>query len=133
MFKSRMAALGWLTTAALLASAGTAVGTQAAAASPQSICGSGYYVQTSHALPGARAYLLYNGTSNCAVTIKTSSVGTPTRTTAGLQVQGSSWSYDTGMYSYYAGPVKQAAAGKCVRYFGFHGGQDYTSPFGHCG
>lgn len=107
--------------------------TQAAAQSPQSICGSGYYVQRQHNLPGAVAYQLYNGSSNCAVTIKTSSVGTPTTTTAGLQVQGSSWSYDTGDYRYYAGPVKASAAGKCVRYFGYHGGTSYTSPFGNCG
>ncbi len=140
MRASRLAVLGSVLAAAALASVGSAhaadVGTTAKAAaaqSPQSICGSGYYIQRQHALPGAVAYQLYNGSSNCAVTVKTSSVGTPTRTTAGLQVQGSTWSYDTGNYAYYAGPVKAAAAGKCVRYFGFHGGTSYTSPFGNCG
>ncbi len=64
----------------------------AAAATPQSICGSGYYVQRSHALPGAVAYQLYNGSYNCAVTIKTASVGKPTRVGAGLLIKGGSWS-----------------------------------------
>ncbi len=104
-----------------------------AKASPQSICGSGYTVQRSHRLPGAVAYQLYNGTYNCAVTIKTRSVGTPTRTTAGLQVRGSDWAYDIGNYRYHAGPVKQFGRGKCVRFFGYHGGVDYTSPWGNCG
>ena len=67
------------------------------------------------------------------MTIKSSSVGTPTRTSAGLQVTGSDWAYDTGDYSYYAGPVKQYGKGKCVRYFGYHGGQSYTSAWGNCG
>ncbi len=129
MFRSKIVALAALTGALLLVGSSSAQ----AAPTPQSICGSGYSVQTSHALTGARVYLLYNGSSNCVVTIKTSSVGTPTRTTAGLQVAGGQWAYDTGMYTQYAGPVKQAAAGKCVRYFGFHAGSEFTSPFGHCG
>lgn len=139
MRASRSVVLAGVLSTALLAGAGAAqagdrgAGAKAAAPSPQSICGSGYYVQRQHALPGAVAYQLYNGASNCAVTIKTASVGTPTKTTAGLQVQGRDWSYDTGDYAYYAGPVKASAAGKCVRYFGFHGGTSYTSPFGNCG
>jgi hypothetical protein len=100
---------------------------------PQGVCGSGYYVQRSHALSGATVYQLYNGSYNCAVTIKTSSIGSPTRTTAGLQVSGLDWAYDTGDYRYYAGPVKQYGKGKCVRYFGYHGGVSYTSPWGNCG
>ena len=99
---------------------------------PQGVCGSGYSIQRSHALNGARVYQLYNGSTNCVVTIKTASVGKATRTTAGLQVAGSNWAYDTGDYKYYAGPVKQYAAGKCVRYFGYHGGTAYTSPWGNC-
>ncbi|MFY1650714.1 hypothetical protein ACN27J_07440 [Solwaraspora sp. WMMB762] len=104
-----------------------------AAYTPEGVCGSGYYVQRSYPLPGARVYQLYNGSSNCVVTIKTASVGTPTRTTAALQVSGSDWSTDTGDYRYYAGPVRVPAAGKCVRYFGYHGGTSYTSPWGNCG
>jgi len=139
MRASRLAVLGGLIMALLLGSAGAAQAGQIdsakarAAASPQSVCGSGYYVQRSHRLPGAVAYQLYNGTTNCAVTIKTASIGKATRTTAGLQVSGSSWSYDVGNYRYYAGPVKQRGRGKCVRYFGYHGGANYTSPWGNCG
>jgi hypothetical protein len=139
MRASRGVVLASVLAAALLGGVGSAqageqaAGANAAAQSPQSICGSGYYVQRQHKLPGAIAYQLYNGSSNCAVTIKTASIGTPTRTTAGLQVQGASWSYDTGDYAYYAGPVRAKAAGKCVRYFGYHGGTSYTSPFGNCG
>jgi hypothetical protein len=99
---------------------------------PQGVCGSGYTVQRSHALTGAVAYQLYNGSYNCAVTIKTSQVGTATRTTAGLQVSGGNWAYDTGDYKYYAGPIKQYGKGKCVRFFGYHGGTSYTSPWGNC-
>ncbi|HSX01863.1 MAG TPA: serine/threonine protein kinase [Candidatus Saccharimonadia bacterium] len=99
---------------------------------PQGVCGSGYTVQRSHVLNGAVVYQLYNGTYNCVVTIKTAQIGTATRTTAGLQVSGSDWAYDTGDYRYYAGPVKQYGRGKCVRYFGYHGGTSYTSPWGNC-
>jgi hypothetical protein len=135
---SRFAVLGALGAAMLVGGVGTAqaeTGAQARAAAytPQSVCGSGYYVQRKHALPGAVAYQLYNGTYNCAVTIKTKSVGKPTRTTAGLIVTGSSWAYDTGNYRYYAGPVKQRGRGKCVRYFGFHGGRNFTSSWANCG
>jgi eukaryotic-like serine/threonine-protein kinase len=137
---TRALVLGVLAGALSLGAVGAAQGAEskqpqarAAAYTPQGVCGSGYYVQRSHRLPGAVAYQLYNGTYNCAVTIKTASVGTATRTTAGLQVTGSSWAYDTGNYRYYAGPVKQYGRGKCVRFFGFHGGQNYTSPWGNCG
>lgn len=105
---------------------------QAAAYTPQGLCGGGYYVQRSHALPNARVYQLYNGSHNCVVTIKTGQLSQATTTTAGLQVEGQNWSYDTGNYTSYAGPVKQLASGKCVRYFGFHGGESFTSAWGNC-
>ena len=140
MHRSRLAVLGGLIVALVLGSAGAAqaaqIDTQARAArayTPQGICGSGYYVQRSRALPGARVYLLYNGATNCVTTIKTASVGTPTRTTAGLQVRGRDWSYDVGNYRYYAGPVKEYARGKCVRFFGYHRGENVTSAWGNCG
>jgi hypothetical protein len=53
------------------------------------------------------------------VTRKTAqSVGTKTTTDAYLRVKGSDWKYDSGRYEYYAGPVKKAAAGRCVMYYG---------------
>jgi hypothetical protein len=104
----------------------------ATAPTPQSICGNGYYVQRQHALPGAKVYQLYNGSYNCVVTIK-NNPGSATRTTAGLKVGNGAWSYDTGGYTTYAGPVKQYAKGSCVSYFGFHGGESFTSQPGSCG
>jgi hypothetical protein len=119
--------------AAALCLAAMPAANASAAPSPESICGAGYSVQRSHALPNARVYQLYNGSHNCVVTIKTGQTGKATRTSAGLQVQGGEWAYDTGDYTSYAGPVKQYAAGKCVRFFGFHGGQNFTSAWGNCG
>ncbi|MFI5936316.1 hypothetical protein [Actinoplanes sp. NPDC051494] len=100
---------------------------------PQGVCGSGYSVQRSHALPGATTYQLYNGSSTCVVTIKSQQRGTATKITAGLLVKGGSWAYDTGNYTYYAGPVKQKSKGKCVAYFGYAKGKSYTSPYANCG
>jgi amino acid transporter len=102
-----------------------------AAASPGAVCGAGYYVQRSHDLPGARVYQLYNGNTNCVVTVK-DNAARATRTSAGLQVAGGNWAYDTGDYVSYAGPVKQYAKDKCVRYFGYHGGANFTSAWGNC-
>lgn len=114
---------------------GTPVSAQAATNpyTPRGLCGSDYRVQRSHALTGATAYQLFNGRYNCAVTIKTTSIGRPTKVTAGLRVRGAGWAYDTGEYAYYAGPIKQYGVGKCVRYFGFHRGTSYTSAWGNCG
>ncbi|UQU65796.1 hypothetical protein COUCH_05615 [Couchioplanes caeruleus] len=97
------------------------------------VCGSGYNVQRSHKLPGATAYQLYNGTTTCVVTLKTTSLGKATKVTAGLQVKGGSWAYDTGAYTYYAGPVKQRSKGKCVRYFGYSKSSNFTSTWANCG
>jgi hypothetical protein len=121
-----------LTAAALVAT--TAVPASAAPAyTPAGVCGAGYKVQRSKTLPGAVTYQLYNGATTCVVTIKTADKGKSTRVTAGLQVKGGGWSYDTGDYKYYAGPVKRASKGKCVRYFGFSRGTSYTSTYANCG
>jgi eukaryotic-like serine/threonine-protein kinase len=100
--------------------------------SPQAVCGGGYRVQRSHVLPGAVVYQLYNGSTTCVTTIKTANVGTPTKITAGLQVRGGSWAYDTGAFKSYAGPEKQPSRGKCVRYFGYSKGRSYTSTWANC-
>ena len=105
----------------------------APAYTPQGVCGSGYSVQRSHALPGARTYQLYNGSSTCVVTIKSQQLGKATKITAGLLVKGGSWAYDTGNYAYYAGPVKQKSKGKCVAYFGYSKQKSYTSGYANCG
>ncbi|WP_084958732.1 M23 family metallopeptidase [Thermoactinospora rubra] len=103
---------------------------------PQQVCGSGYGVVDSAALGTAgTVYLLYNNSNgyNCVVTLKRTSLGTPTATTAYLEVQGSTRITDSGNYGYYAGPVRASAPGKCVRWGGKAGSYAYDSPFEHCG
>ena len=82
-----------------------------------------------------RVYLLYSSStgSNCTVTMKSTSVGIGTATTAYLEVKGSSRLTDSGSYKYYAGPKKAKAAGICVKWGGSAGGVSYGSPFEHCG
>lgn len=103
---------------------------------PQEVCGSGYNVVDSAALGGSgTAYLLYNSANgnNCVVTLKATSLGTATATTAYLEVQGSTRKTDSGNFSYYAGPVYANAPGKCVKWGGKAGSSAYDSPFEHCG
>ncbi|MEO3809841.1 M23 family metallopeptidase [Sphaerisporangium sp. B11E5] len=102
---------------------------------PQEICGSGYTVIDSAALTGGRTYLLYNSGNgnNCVTTLKTTSPGTAASMSAFLEPEGASRTTDSGSYGYYAGPVRRAAAGQCVKWGGSIGASSYTSPFEHCG
>ncbi|MDQ3404892.1 MAG: M23 family metallopeptidase [Actinomycetota bacterium] len=102
---------------------------------PEEACGSGYSVIDSAALgTSGRAYLLYNSNgNNCVTTIKSVSIGTPSPVSAFLEVQGSSRVTDSGSFAYYAGPVRKAAPGTCVKWGGSVGSSTYTSPFEHCG
>ncbi|MFC5813959.1 M23 family metallopeptidase [Nonomuraea harbinensis] len=103
---------------------------------PTSVCGAGYSVINSAALGTAgTVYLLYNASNgnNCVTTIKHSSIGTATATSAYLEVQGSARKTDSGNFSYYAGPVTAQAAGKCVKWGGKAGSSTHDSPFQHCG
>ncbi|MGV9305670.1 M23 family metallopeptidase [Nonomuraea sp. NPDC004354] len=103
---------------------------------PQEVCGAGYSVIDSAALGSSgTVYLLYNSGNgyNCVATMKSTSLGTATATTAYLEVQGSARITDSGNFSYYAGPVRAAAAGKCVRWGGKAGTATYDSPLEHCG
>ncbi|WP_338497647.1 spore-associated protein A [Streptomyces sp. SJL17-4] len=125
-----------------------------AASNPVSVCGSGYYVQSSHELgfyiqpgvpadrPQAIVYLLYNSSTgyNCVVTVVTGEqTGLPVN--AGIRVADGSWIQDPGNYNSYAGPVRVKAAGKCVQYMGSTRWwsssniytASYTSPLGWCG
>lgn len=99
---------------------------------PAEVCGSGYYVIDT-ALLGAAGHvdLLWNGESNCVVTLKTSSVGSPTPTSAYLEPSGASRSTDSGDYSYYAGP-ESAVAPTCILWGGSADGETYDSPSEHC-
>ncbi|MET7465894.1 M23 family metallopeptidase [Nonomuraea sp. NPDC005501] len=101
-----------------------------------SVCGSGYKVIDSAALgTSGTVYLTYNSSSksNCVATIKKTSLGTKTAASAYLEVQGKTRATDSGSFTYYAGPVRASAAGKCVKWGGKAGTATYNSPFEHCG
>ncbi|WP_258573694.1 serine/threonine-protein kinase [Actinomadura parmotrematis] len=102
---------------------------------PQQACnsgghGGGYYVQRSLAVSGGRAYLLYNSSGyNCAVTMKTRSVGKSSAVAVWIQRSGGAKVGDSGSYAWYAGPVYVSAAKKCVRF----GAGAAAAPYGNCG
>jgi hypothetical protein len=106
--------------------------------------GSGYRVIDSHSISGATIYLLWNGAYNCVATIKTVRIGSKSKTSAGLAVEGEygpGYYYldDVGSYRYYAGPFSKWAPGYCIQWGG--GATDangryreWRSPTGvHCG
>ncbi|MGW0807799.1 N-acetylmuramoyl-L-alanine amidase [Nonomuraea sp. NPDC002799] len=103
---------------------------------PESVCGTGYKVIDSAALGTAgTVYLLYNtgNGNNCVATIKKTSIGKASATSAYLEVQGKTRVTDSGNFAYFAGPVRAAAADKCVKWGGKVGTATYDSPFEHCG
>ncbi|THV31409.1 M23 family metallopeptidase [Glycomyces paridis] len=100
------------------------------------VCGSGYSQIDRHALGTVGAiFLMYNASNgyNCVVTLKYTSVGSPSAVSASLQVEGGTATKDSGNFSYYAGPVKKSAANKCVKWGGSVGSTTWTSAYGHCG
>ncbi|MFJ5722333.1 acetyltransferase [Streptomyces sp. NPDC093149] len=130
-------------TATLAASVGVmALGTmaapaQAAAADPVGLCGSGYSVIDSHKFQSVSGsvYLLYSASAgkNCVVTIR-NTAGKAAYMEAGLQVQNGATQYDSGSFTAYAGPVRLAAGGKCVKWGGMLGSDEsWTSGWSHCG
>jgi len=99
------------------------------------VCGSGYQSVASHSITGATIYLLYSNSAgeNCVVTLATKVSGKVSMS-ATLQVQGGNTGSDSGSYTYYAGPVKEAASGKCVMYGGGYNGQSWNSgSWSYCG
>jgi murein DD-endopeptidase MepM/ murein hydrolase activator NlpD len=99
---------------------------------PAQVCGSGYYVIDTARLGTAGAVdLLWNGGSNCVVTLKFANKGTATATSAYLEPQGVARKTDSGNYGYYAGPVT-ASAPTCIKWGGATGGVAYNSPSEHC-
>ncbi|SCL59994.1 Serine protease, subtilisin family [Micromonospora citrea] len=107
---------------------------------PVEACGSGYRVLASRPLATSagslrgRVYLLHNSSNanHCVVTMKATSLGTATEVAAYLEVQGSARRTDSGAFSYYAGPVRAAAGGKCIKWGGSTSGIAYDSPFERC-
>lgn len=100
--------------------------------SPRRVCGSSYFVVRDRGGIGGRAdrpityrgqvyghvYLLYSARTrqNCVVAIKSRYVGRRTWMSATLAVRNGRSETDRGYFTYYAGPVKLAAAGRCVKY-----------------
>ncbi|WP_034263977.1 hypothetical protein [Actinospica robiniae] len=119
-------------TGALVAAAGPA---QAASQSQAAaICGSGYYPVAEVPLSNSIIYVSYNGSTDCAVNIKTAFVGTPTSTYVYLFGPNGSWggnadngAWDGGSYSYYAGPVYTYAPHECVDFGGGDGVRTYDT------
>jgi murein DD-endopeptidase MepM/ murein hydrolase activator NlpD len=102
---------------------------------PEKVCGDGYKVIDSAALGSAGAvYLLFNSGNgnNCVATIKKTSLGKATAASAYLEVKDRPRVTDSGDFTYYAGPVRAAASGKCVKWGGKAGSATYDSPFEHC-
>lgn len=107
---------------------------------PADICGSGYSVIDKQPLTTAAGvkrgvvYLLYAADgSNCVVTVKSNTLDQKTAMSATLEVKGGTQQADKGTFQYYAGPVRAAADGICVKWGGTIGGLTYQSAFEHCG
>jgi hypothetical protein len=103
---------------------------------PEKVCGSGYTVIDSAALGSAgKVYLLFNKSNgkNCVTTMKSTSLGKASATSAYLEVKGKSRITDSGNFAYYAGPVVAAGSKQCVKWGGKVGATAYDSPFEHCG
>jgi hypothetical protein len=107
---------------------------------PERVCGAGYKQIDRADLRSRDAgfgtvYLLYNAANgfNCVVTLKSRSIGQKTPASAYLEVQGQKRATDAGQFTFYAGPVRLPAAGRCVRWGGSHGSARRDMPFGHCG
>jgi hypothetical protein len=115
-----------------------------AVSSPIAVCGGGkYHVVDKHAFKKkdkhghlhtlATTYLLYNGSSNCVITWKaqpdTKYVG------AGiLKVGNTKWTWQSGHFRTYAGPVRLKAKGACIAWAGAYDSTVYwTKHWGHCG
>lgn len=101
---------------------------------PVDVCGTSYRIIDSVRLGTAGTVnLLWDGaaSSNCVVTLKMSSVGTATATSAYLEPSGSTRTTDSGNFTHYAGPVKRSAP-SCVKWGGSAGGVAYNSPSEHC-
>jgi hypothetical protein len=96
------------------------------------VCGSGYSVIDSHDLGAATIYLLYNAGNNCVVTLVHNGNGA-VGLNATLSVQGGGSGTNPGLFQWYAGPVRLAAASDCVMWGGSYESAAWTSGWSHCG
>lgn len=110
----RGAGAALITSATLVGSLAMA-GPANAASTPIEACGGGSYHEIDHHdLSGARIDLLYNGTTNCVVMWKTTSIGSELFVGAALKLADGDLKAQGGQYKFYAGPIKVNAAGKCI-------------------
>jgi hypothetical protein len=129
---------GAMTVAATLV-AGIALAAPASAATnpytQYSVCGSGYHELDHHALTSSVVYLMYNGATDCVVTIKTKYIGTKTDTESILEVRSNPIEVadDEGNYAYYAASSVRAP-GICIKWGGMDRDSVWESPvWDHCG
>lgn len=103
--------------------------------SPTQVCGSGFYVQRSKAFPGGETFQLYNNVTgeNCVVTMKTTDIGKATPVSVTLDVMSGGSKTASGIFEYYAGPVKLPAKGKCVKFSGSVGVTGTSADWANCG
>ncbi|MGH8880931.1 MAG: M23 family metallopeptidase [Stackebrandtia sp.] len=105
---------------------------------PEEVCGSGFSELEATELKDGdtvvgKVHLLANSAGDkCATTLKYTSVGQASAVAAYLEPEGGTRTEDTGDFKYYAGPVTQAAAGKCVSWGGSVGGVAFDGEPGHC-
>ena len=115
--------------AAVVVGAGPAQA-ESSASYAASICGSGYSPDAAYGagagLQGGTIYVSYNGSTDCAVLIKTAYVGTPTETWVYIALDssgtggygGNDGPRDDGNFSSYAGPVYVYAPHTCIEVAG---------------
>ncbi|MFI7698595.1 protein kinase [Nonomuraea sp. NPDC049480] len=102
---------------------------------PTAVCGAGYKVVASRALGfDATVYLLYNAGArkNCVVTMSRFVYPRRVQMNATLQVKGGSSGQNPGNFTAYAGPVRLAAAKKCVIWGGSWAEKSWKSGWSHC-
>ena len=125
--------------------AGSAPGESAAADSPATnpyvpakLCGPGFEtidsapLRSDDTLVGS-VYLLADDTGQtCVVTLKATDLGEETAAAAYLEPEDGSRVDDDGDYEYYAGPVRGAADGACIRWGGSVDDVGFDSELEHC-
>ncbi|MBE2998825.1 spore-associated protein A [Nocardiopsis sp. HNM0947] len=99
------------------------------------VCGDGYNVVNSAAIPGGTVYLTYNNDNgeNCVVVIR-EDVGAEMPMDAVLKAGSQAeWERDPGEWTTYAGPVYLEAAGECVDWGGTIGDEWVVRNGTNCG
>jgi hypothetical protein len=98
------------------------------------VCGSGYKVIDSGSVTGGTVYLTYNSSTgyNCVVTIR-NTPGARLPMCAEVKLTGtSSWKFDCGNYTTYAGPVYVHAPHACIDWGGAINGSSLVEYNSHC-